>query len=55
MRRRKTARPIFGYDTDKNELTRTQPETWRDTYPSFDYFRILALKAEFGVPIKGEH
>ncbi|WP_433944129.1 hypothetical protein [Paenibacillus sp. SN-8-1] len=55
MRRRKSARPIFGYDMEKNELTRTQPETWRDTNPSFDYFIRLALKAEFGVPIKGEH
>ncbi|WP_185897378.1 hypothetical protein [Paenibacillus zeisoli] len=55
MRRRKSARPIFGYDNDKNELTRTQPETWRDTNPSFDYFRKVALKAEFGVPIRSEY
>ncbi|MNN51018.1 hypothetical protein D3C81_1656330 [compost metagenome] len=55
MRRRKSARPVYGYEIDRSELFCAQPEVWRDTNQNFDYFRKLALKAEFGVPIKSEN
>ncbi|MNS05255.1 hypothetical protein D3C72_366540 [compost metagenome] len=55
MRRRKSERPRFGYEIVRSELTCAQPEVWRDTNQNFDYFRKLALKAEFGVPIRSEY
>lgn len=54
MRKRKSERPVFGYEIGRSELISAQPEVWRDTNQNFDYFRRLALKSEFGVPIKSE-